>query len=846
MTGPRIDSSAAVLTGEQWSAAQSAPASALLSGDPGKATTNGLGRVLNGDEWSQAQRMTPDQLKGWKIPALPAASRDVTLTPSDVKTKGKKIDTPIIGAIMRQLVDPVLEHPIAGAAMLAAIPAAPVIAGASAAGALAVGAAGAVMGGAMVHSIAQYGWQKAAELSLDPETRKLAEADPERISGEAAAVQAAMLGLAPLIHVGLHAGDVSAGMMEAGARGVKETNLGPQFSEGFDAGHKTADFAALLERGASEPPPTGLRAPKGFEPTAAEPTRARATPVEGLVVPETAKPGRVKSIETEPASASLQEAADVNASVREYQARRVGEDTQDIAAARTADAERLLGLRDEEPSSMAPRRRPGPASYFETPQGAEVLGAMAARHGLPEDANPYHPTASATSPLNDAWKSGHDAATGSYPLYPEGFTMGGALTDNRIPPDFKAPRPPGFEPTIPEGAQLAAALKPSRFRGHSEAEIGDAMQSARLQIEHAQKIIELEDARDAPDIEVITQSERQIEHAQNTLSQGERELAMRGNGTADEPTFKGPTPLYRRLSDDALAAQYRALLEKRTADEQSAIAPIWDADREARAVDQIENRRRPDGSLRAEDKRRLAKLQAEQGEGYGLGRHTFESSSAERRVKEYNRHITAIERELQSRGLDAAEAAQPASGGGLAPVEGTGDVQTRGLSTGVVEKALVNRLDLTVGDLPEYRTVSMADQASRAAHLLSNDPELAARVARGEEPAPRGLLPESVFVAVEQKAILDGDVNTLRELATSKLTSEATTMGQRIRALGERDPESPISAIQEIINTRSGGAKNAPAVARATEAEVGSINEHMAGVGADHDAWSALIDSLTC
>jgi hypothetical protein len=41
---------------------------------------------------------------------------------------------------------------------------------------------GLAMAGQMSYHIAQYGWQKAAELSLSPEDRARAEADPERIS----------------------------------------------------------------------------------------------------------------------------------------------------------------------------------------------------------------------------------------------------------------------------------------------------------------------------------------------------------------------------------------------------------------------------------------------------------------------------------------------------------------------------------------------------------------------------------------------------------------------------------------------------------------------------------------
>jgi hypothetical protein len=720
MTGPRIDpQQGQVLTGDQWAASQYAPASAVV--DPTK-SANGLSRTLTGDEWAQAQLKTPDQLKSWKLPALPTPTiaRDVTKTPADERTRGKPIDTPIVGPIMRQLVDPVLEHAATSAPLLAlAVP------GVAVEAPIAAAVAGLGLGGAAAYHIAQYGWQKLAESQLDPETRKLAEADPERISGEAAAVQAAMLGLGALIHVGSRATDFSAGMTEAGARGLRGMGGGQQFSPDVIAGARSAEetsrFAAQLAAGAQEQPGE-IRAPKGFEPTAAEVRAGRVKPVEGLVVPESTTPGRVKPIETQPASAPLEERANIDEARRAYEAQRVTEDQTDIAAQRTADAERLLGLRPEEPQPLQVRRRPGgakPAPFFETPTGAETLGATAARHGLPEEANPYHPE----SPLAPLWQEGHGNATQSYPLFPEGFTMGGA--ESRIPADFTAPHPQGFEPTIPEGAtpetaQLAAALKPSRFRGHGTDELVKIARTARETIDRAQSVIDT-----GGETAAVTTAEKAVTRANSTLAQVEREFALRG------------------VTGEQLAQRV------------------------------------------------------------------------------------------------AGEA--PTSG--VTPIEGTGPTRTRGLAAGIEEKAIANKLDVAFGDLPEYRVMSIADQAEKAAALLRDDPELARSVATGAAPAPEGLHPESVLVAVENKAIADGDVATLRDLATSKLTAEGTTMGQRIRLLGERDTGSPVSAIQDVIKKRTGGAENA---ARATEAELTRVRGAIAGASIEKSQWAEFVNSLKC
>jgi len=177
-------------------------------------------------------------------------------------------------------------------------------------------------------------------------------------------------------------------------------------------------------------------------------------------------------------------------------------------------------------------------------------------------------------------------------------------------------------------------------------------------------------------------------------------------------------------------------------------------------------------------------------------------------------------------------------------VEGTGPLRTRGLSAGIEQKALANKLTDTLGDLPEYRSLSMADQAAKATKLLADDPALARQVALGEAPPPNDLLPESVLVAVENKAINDGDVATLRELANGKLTEQATDMGRRIRTLAERNPESPVSAIQKVVEARTAKIANAD---EAISGAIETLKSHIAeSTKVDAGAFQKFIDSLRC
>lgn len=607
MTAPNIIKAAAsttrILSGDEWEASMYAPH--RTPDDPAKPM--GAGRILTGEEWEKAHR---GSLATLKLPAMPKFVGDATRR---LDPNAGSVDRSIpeqLGGKVRDIAAGFdaaaigLDPTLAGSARLAAILGRQVVAPAVEHPLLTLALAnpvGAVVGtGMAAHTVAAYGWQRAHELGMSPEERAQAEADPNRISGEAAAVQAVMLGLGGLAGVrGItKATDFGAGMMEAGAEGVKPL-------------------------------------------------------------------------------------------------------------------------------------------YFETPRGAEVLGTMAAQRGLPETASPY-PTA---TPLDVAWKEGH------------------AVT----------------------AAPEAAAIEPG----------------------------------------------------------GPPRAAAGG------PSYKGPASLYGRLSDDALAAEYRTLIEKRAAEEPSAVAPLWDAEREARAVEQIENRRRADGSLAPADKRRLSYLQATQGEGYGEGRHTFASATAERRLKETNKHIAAIEKEIANRGLDAAELMQQPStgGGGLTSVEGTGELRTRGLARNVEQRAVANELTDYLGDLPEYRRINMADQAAKATQLLADDPILARHVALGDESPPRGLLPESVFKVVEKRAIEEGDVATLRDLASGGLTEQATTMGQRLRALAERDPDSPVVAIQKISDLR-GGAKHAEQAITDTVAELTTHLDEARAI--DVPEWVDFLETIRC
>jgi len=181
----------------------------------------------------------------------------------------------------------------------------------------------------------------------------------------------------------------------------------------------------------------------------------------------------------------------------------------------------------------------------------------------------------------------------------------------------------------------------------------------------------------------------------------------------------------------------------------------------------------------------------------------------------------------------------------LKPV-GRGAKKTSKLAIGIEAKAIEKQLTADFGDLPQYRRVSMKDQAKRAVELVNKDADKARRISLGEVNPPSGLLPESVLIALEDKALAEGNVNLLRELSNSELTTEATAMGQRIRTLGERDPDSAIVRIREVTRARQDAIerKRGKPIDKLIDEETANIKRSVKPP--TKGAWGNFINSIEC
>lgn len=178
-----------------------------------------------------------------------------------------------------------------------------------------------------------------------------------------------------------------------------------------------------------------------------------------------------------------------------------------------------------------------------------------------------------------------------------------------------------------------------------------------------------------------------------------------------------------------------------------------------------------------------------------------------------------------------------------APLEGADQVinsRAQTLEKAAVEKKLTDSL----GELPTHNRMDMADQASRALEFIEKDPQRAMRVVRGES-VPDGILPESVYTALEIKAIKEGNVEMLKELSNSTIP---TTAGQAMKALDSTDPNSPVKIMRDIQQFREAKVEQKTGKKRpqAIKEVVKEIREEVQKSVSKRPTWEDFMREITC
>lgn len=160
--------------------------------------------------------------------------------------------------------------------------------------------------------------------------------------------------------------------------------------------------------------------------------------------------------------------------------------------------------------------------------------------------------------------------------------------------------------------------------------------------------------------------------------------------------------------------------------------------------------------------------------------------------------------------------------------------------------ALEKKLTDTMGDLPQYKSINMKEQATEAVNLIARDKQLALDVIDGKTHPPGNLKAQSVHQALEDLAIKERDGALLTKLAKSNVNTELSESAQNLRIAAERDPHSAVEQIRQIRDAR---------LKRAEKRAKTSVSKYAKDVKKKVDAatpkpskqdWKSFVEELTC
>ena len=161
-------------------------------------------------------------------------------------------------------------------------------------------------------------------------------------------------------------------------------------------------------------------------------------------------------------------------------------------------------------------------------------------------------------------------------------------------------------------------------------------------------------------------------------------------------------------------------------------------------------------------------------------------------------------------------------------------------------KAIQKNLTEGFGDLAGYSPTTHAEQSARVAQLITQDPERAMRIVNGHESIPDGISGSKLYKGLEFQATKNNDVGTLRQLAKSPLASGTSVHAQELSLLGEKNPHSPVAAMQDVVKARTTAAEKTlgKPVTQAVKETTDTIKQNIKPP--TKDDWNSFVEALRC
>lgn len=200
--------------------------------------------------------------------------------------------------------------------------------------------------------------------------------------------------------------------------------------------------------------------------------------------------------------------------------------------------------------------------------------------------------------------------------------------------------------------------------------------------------------------------------------------------------------------------------------------------------------------------------------------------------------------------IDNVKPVSVSSGATIAPKETVVPsepvMKTSGSALNLEAKAVQKGLTKEFEGKAQYNTGSFKDEAAKAVDLVENDPKKAMDIASGKLPGDNTIHEVAIARALENKALKEGDTDTLLKLAQSPRHAVTSEAAQRLGAEGFGEKNSVVKSLAAIRKIRQDSyeSRTGKKLNQTVDKELNQIRAAKPKVRAQD--WNQLIDELKC
>ena len=159
-----------------------------------------------------------------------------------------------------------------------------------------------------------------------------------------------------------------------------------------------------------------------------------------------------------------------------------------------------------------------------------------------------------------------------------------------------------------------------------------------------------------------------------------------------------------------------------------------------------------------------------------------------------------------------------------------------------LEKRIISRLKKVPEEFQTatYRQMNKKEQIQKAVDYVVKNEDEAMQVLLGKKEPPKGLLHNSIFIAMEEKAKKDAD------LALKLASLRATRAGQEISILTEVDKNNPVKYLSDVVQSRIKIIGGQQKVAKYKKILTQKGEKVVKKNYIKKDEWASFIESIKC